>query len=207
MKKLLQQLTLAAGVIFGASANAAIIEVVDVVGPANMFDSNGLQNNLVSGLASGRGYNTVNFTHDLTDNPEFPFEDVISGMISIALYDDQVSYCLPFVGCYNGDDLALEVALIVVAGFDFETGNINFGTGGGFNAGLGTQALTDAEAGSVAVNISPLVGLGATDFYVGLSTLTLQVESNPVPVPTTLALFGLGLLGLGAVRKRKQATA
>jgi len=58
------------------------------------------------------------------------------------------------------------------------------------------------KTGSLTIAISSLVG----DFYLGGSTLTVKGEHNTaVPEPGTLALFGMGLLGIGLTRRKRLA--
>lgn len=184
MKKIGKQLLLAAGIVFGASANAAVI--TDIVEGSDMP---------YGGKVSAIPYQSVGYFHDLTDNPGFSLGSVISGTITIELEDDN---CWLF-GC-NGD--FPEAAIFTIAGFDFETGGFVIGTDS-YSSALGVTALADANAGGVAVEITPFIG----DFFVTRSTLELVLEDvgSAVSSPAPLGLLGLGLAAL-ALRRRRSAT-
>jgi hypothetical protein len=68
-----------------------------------------------------------------------------------------------------------------------------------FTSGFSLFGLLELNTqGSLTVTVSSLLG----DFYVGTSSLTARGYSQ-VPEPGTIALLGLGLLGVGLGRRKK----
>ena len=122
------------------------------------------------------------YTHDITDQG-FSLGSADSGTLAIELSDDKDKW-YEFGG---------EVVLFIVDSFDLDTGGFTFGSA--FSGDLELSALGAINAnGMLDITVQSVVG----DFYVGNSTLTV----NTVPEPGALALFSLGLLGLGLSRRR-----
>ena len=145
-------------------------------------------------------FDSLSFQHDINDSA-FVFGSALSGSLSINIYDDSDG---SFFGFSPG-----EGAVIVVEGFDFDTGGTWGTLEGSATAGwaneLEISALVSLNAdGYLDVTISSLIG----DFWVGDSTLTVQTsDAGPTSVsePGTLALLGLGLAGLGFTRRKAKA--
>ena len=164
-RSIFKPLVLALGISLGASAGAATI--TDTI----------TQDQLV------RAFGSHKYTHDITDN-DFVLGSAISGTLQIQIRDD----------ASDRFDFLPEVRIVIVDGFDFDTGGLTLGD---FNTTLGVRAVGSLnDDGKLDVTVQSILG----DFRVGTSILT--VETNDVPAPGTLGLLGVALAALGFVRRQ-----
>jgi PEP-CTERM motif len=136
----------------------------------------------------------VVYTHNLADNTSFrPLTDLITDFsLSVNLKDDNDS---------AGEWATVKVADVLGLGntysFDFTSPNFTHGS-----TLLGLIELN--VLGTLSVTIK---ALGTSDFYFGGSKLVaagLQ-DTHQVPEPETLAMFGIGLVGVAAAARRRKA--
>ncbi|WP_417624011.1 proprotein convertase P-domain-containing protein [Paremcibacter congregatus] len=85
--------------------------------------------------------------------------------------------------------------------------NAGAGLGGGDDAG-GTYAPDGLLSTFVGGNLAGTWSLSISDNFGGdtgnLRSWSLHVDASRVPEPEILALFGFGLIGMGALRRRRQ---
>jgi hypothetical protein len=144
-------------------------------------------------IGAGKSYT---YSHNIKDNNFNVGSDLITNFsLSIDLFDDAKDGWLEIV----------EIADVDVSGWhEGIVSTFQFGADA-FTSGFSLLGLLELNTqGTLTVTISSLLG----DFNVGTSSLTARGYSQSpaqVPEPGTIALLGLGLLGVGLGRRKKLA--
>ncbi len=161
---------------------------------ATLLFSSISQAGLITDTVTQKGFvdyvSSYSYQHDLNDN-SFTLGSALSATLAIDIYDD--AQCGGFE-CFV--EWIPESAIVQVEAFDFDSGGFTFGS---FLGDLEINGLIALNTdGFLDITVRSVTG----DFWVGNSTLTVVTADAAVPEPSIIALFGLGLLGLGLARRK-----
>jgi hypothetical protein len=134
---------------------------------------------------------SVSWTHNILDQG-FILGSAESASVLIEFRDDKSDPWLqPF-----------ETALVQIGFFDVQDGGLVLNPTVSWSGNLGFSSLVKLNAdGTLFVQVTSLLG----DFIIGNSTLSVVAKDVRVPESSSLILLGLGLLGLGVMRRKARA--
>lgn len=145
-------------------------------------------------LVGGKAPSSYSYFHDITADGFTAGSDLVTDfLLTISLYDDR-----------NDKWYDLEAAFVDLPGVLGDAAVFNFGDDA--YVGWSVAGLVELNAlGTLSVTISSLYG----DFVFGGSELVANgfTKVANVPEPSTIALLGLGLLGVAAGSRRRKLRA
>jgi|GEM_PF-585031 len=169
---------------------------VFVVAVACMFSVNSFAGLITDVETFGNGkrlnqFHEFSWTHNILDQG-FTFGSAESASIEIAFRDDQKKFLKD----------GFEFATIQIGFLDFEDGAWLANPTVSWFGDLGISSLARLNSnGTLFVEVTSTLG----DFYIDRSILSVVTKNVSVSESGALMLFGLGLFGLGVMRRKVQA--
>lgn len=170
--KSLKSLVVAAACLLSVNSFAGLITDVETFGSGQK-------------LNAGQQFS---WTHNILDQG-FALGTAESASIEIAFRDDEKRFLRD----------GFETAIIQIGFLDFEDGSLLAIPTVSWLGDLGISSLARLNTdGTLFVQVTSTLG----DFFVDSSTLSVVTSNVSVPETSSLMLFGLGLLGLGLMRRK-----
>ena len=131
-------------------------------------------------------------------------DNVTTGEVLSFIFDtDVIIDRIWFNNTHDDDGEIRAPEYLMIGGSQVQVPGNGYATGNSYNNNPNLQASAGNFLGSYGATAGTAftIGFGNEQFYVS----GMEVRAVKVPEPSTLALFGIGLIGMGVARRRRKA--